>query len=213
MTRRSWLGLGGAAALCVLAVGQPAVTSTAAAGEPEIGVTAPDFTGRDTAGAIHRLSDYRGKTVVLEWTNHQCPFVAKHYGSGNMQALQKESAAAGIVWLSVISSAPGLQGHVESAEANALTDSRDAAPAAVLLDPDGTIGRLYGAKTTPHMYVVNPEGALVYKGGIDDRPTADRADIAGATNYVRAALADLAAGRSVETPVARPYGCSGKYGS
>lgn len=177
----------------------------------QVGRPAPDFTGTDSSGKTHRLSDYRGRTVVLEWTNHDCPYVRKHYGSGNMQALQREATAQGVVWLSVISSAPGKQGYVSGAEADALTAARKAAPSAVILDPEGKIGRLYGAKTTPHMYIVDPSGTLVYMGGIDDRPTADPADIEGAHNYVRAALAELAAGRPVSDAVTRPYGCSVKY--
>jgi peroxiredoxin len=177
----------------------------------EVGRPAPEFTGVDSMGKTQRLSDYRGKTVVLEWTNHECPYVGKHYGSGNMQALQKEARAQGIVWLSVISSAPGKQGNVSAQQANELTRSRGAAPSAVILDPQGTIGRLYGAKTTPHMYIVDPQGTLVYMGGIDDRPTTNRADIATAKNYVRAALAELRTGKPVSQAVTRPYGCSVKY--
>ena len=150
--------------------------------------------------------------MVLEWTNHGCPFVQKHYGTGNMQALQRDAADKGIVWLSVISSAPGLQGYVEGKEANRLSRERDAVPTAVLLDPKGKVGRSYDARTTPHMYVIDAAGTLVYMGGIDDRPTANWADVDGATNYVRAALDDVAAGRPVATPTARPYGCSVKYG-
>ena len=138
-----------------------------------VGEPAPAFTGTDTQGKTHRLEDYRGKTVVLEWTNHDCPYVRKHYGAGNMQDQQREAAAQGVIWLSVISSAPGQQGHVSPAEADALTQSRKAASNAVLLDPEGQIGRAYGAKTTPHMYIINPAGQLVYMGGIDSITTAD----------------------------------------
>ena len=152
----------------------------------------------DSKGNTVSLSDLRGKTVVLEWTNNECPYVVKHYGSGNMQKLQTEASKDGVVWLSVISSAPGKQGHVSGAEADALTRSRKAAPAHVLLDEKGEIGKQYAARTTPHMFVINPEGTLVYMGGIDNRPTADKADIEGATNYVRPCLAvrkERAAGR------------------
>lgn len=186
------------------------VNATALA-QPEIGAPAPAFTGLDTAGRTWTLADLAGKTLVLEWTNHDCPYVRKHYGSGNMQALQREATGSGVVWLSVISSAPGKQGNVSPAEADALTRQRGAAPTAVLLDPDGTIGRAYGARTTPHMFVIDGTGKLVYMGGIDDRPTSDPADIEGARNYVRAALADLAAGKPVTMAVTRPYGCSVKY--
>ena len=185
--------------------------SRAVLAEIEIGKPAPDFAAIDSRGVSHKLSDYRGQQVVLEWTNHDCPYVRKHYSTGNMQALQRETTANGLIWLSVISSAPGKQGHVSPEQANELTASRDAAPTAVLLDPEGQIGRLYGAKTTPHMFIVDAHGTLVYMGGIDDRPTTDDQDVSGATNYVRAALQELAAGKPVSNPVTRPYGCSVKY--
>jgi peroxiredoxin len=172
---------------------------------------APAFSVADTAGKLWTLQDLAGRTAVLEWTNHDCPFVRKHYGAGNMQAQQKEATAQGILWLSVISSAPGKQGHVSPAEADALTRARGAAPTAVLLDESGAMGRAYGAQTTPHLYVIGPDGTLRYMGGIDDRPTTNPADLPGAKAYVRAALADLAAGRPVAQPVTRPYGCSVKY--
>ena len=176
-----------------------------------VGAPAPDFSGMDTQGKTHRLADYRGKTVVLEWTNHDCPYVRKHYGAGNMQDQQREAAAQGVIWLSVISSAPGQQGHVSPAEADALTRSRNAAPHAVLLDPTGTMGRAYGAKTTPHIYIIDEAGQLVYMGGIDSLTTANPDDIARATQYVRVALQERAAGQPISTPVTRPYGCSVKY--
>jgi hypothetical protein len=172
---------------------------------------APDFTATDSNGKEHRLSDFKGKTVVLEWTNHDCPYVRKHYDSGNMQALQKAATGKGVVWLSVISSAPGKQGHVSGAQANTLTNSRNAAPTAVLLDESGDIGRLYGAKTTPHMYIVDAGGNLVYMGGIDNIPSTDTDDIARATNYVDATLNALSSGQPVKDAVTRPYGCSVKY--
>jgi peroxiredoxin len=185
--------------------------AVAAQAMPKVGQPAPDFVGSDTQGREHALADYRGKVVVLEWTNHDCPYVRKHYGAGNMQAQQREAAQAGAVWLSVISSAPGKQGHVGAAEADRLTEQRGAAPAAVLLDPDGTIGRSYGARTTPHMYIIDPEGTLVYMGGIDDIPSANADDIPRATQYVRVALAEVLNGDAVSEPVTRPYGCSVKY--
>ncbi|MFB1486218.1 MULTISPECIES: redoxin domain-containing protein [unclassified Thiocapsa] len=178
---------------------------------PKVGAPAPDFSVVDSAGETWGLGGLAGKKVVLEWTNHDCPYVVKHYASGNMQALQKEATDAGYVWLSVISSASGKQGHVSAAKADDLTDDRGAAPTAVLLDTSGAMGRAYDAKTTPHMYVIDPEGILVFMGGIDDKPTTDQADIEGARNYVRLAMADLAAGNPVATPVTRPYGCSVKY--
>ncbi len=176
-----------------------------------VGEPAPGFEGVDTQGKTHRLVDYRGQTVVLEWTNHDCPYVRKHYGAGNMQDQQREAAAQGVVWLSVVSSAPGKQGHVSPAEADELTRSRKAAPHAVILDPAGKIGRAYGAKTTPHMYIIDDAGKLVYMGGIDSITTSNPDDIPRATQHVRVALQELATGKSVTTPVTRPYGCSVKY--
>lgn len=175
------------------------------------GAPAPAFRAIDSTGTERDLAQYTGRTIVLEWTNHDCPFVRKHYGAGAMQALQQEATGAGVVWLSIISSAPGQQGFVSAAQANTLTTERKAAPSAVLLDPSGAVGKLYGAKTTPHMFVINAQGILVYQGGIDDRPTANPADLAKATNYVRAALGDVAAGRTVAVATSTPYGCSVKY--
>lgn len=177
----------------------------------QVGQPAPDFTLPDTQGKVHTLGDYRGKTVVLEWTNHDCPYVRKHYGADNMQAQQRDAAARGVVWLSVISSAPGKQGHVSPAQANRLTADRNAAPAAVLLDESGDVGRRYGARTTPHMYVIDDAGTLVYMGGIDSVPSANPADIERATPYVRVALDEVLSGAPVSEPVTRPYGCSVKY--
>jgi hypothetical protein len=186
------------------------MTATANAA-PQIGKPAPDFTAVDSNGKTVKLSDFRGKTVVLEWTNDGCPYVKKHYSSNNIQTLQREETAKGIVWLTVISSAPGTQGYVSGDEANKLTGSRGAAPTAVILDPEGSVGHLYDARTTPHMFIVNGDGTLVYMGGIDDKATTDVADIKTARNYVRAALDNLAAGVPVESAVTRPYGCSVKY--
>ena len=152
------------------------MTATAHAA-PEVGKPAPDFSAVDSNGKTVKLSDFHGKTVVLEWTNDGCPYVKKHYGSGNMQSLQKDADAKGIVWLTVVSSAPGKQGYVDGAGANGLTKSRGAAPAAVLLDPDGAVGHLYDARTTPHMFIVDKDGTLVYMGGIDDKATTEVADI------------------------------------
>ncbi len=178
---------------------------------PMVGKPAPDFSAIDSNGVHHALSAQRGSIVVLEWTNHDCPFVRKHYGSGNMQALQREAKDQGVVWWSIISSAPGKQGYVSPAEANELMISRQAAPAAVLLDSNGTIGQLYGARTTPHMYIIDPQGTLVYMGGIDDKPSTNPADIATENNYVRTALDALEHGQSVEPSSTRSYGCSVKY--
>jgi peroxiredoxin len=179
----------------------------------KVGDPAPAFTGKDTKGQSHALAGFKGKFVVLEWHNQGCPYVKKHYSSGNMQKLQKEWTAKGVVWLTVISSAPGLQGHVTAAQADAYVKEQGAAPTAVLLDPSGEIGRLYDAKTTPHMFVIDPNGTLIYNGAIDDKPTTDTADIATAQNYLSAALADAMAGKPVTTAATKPYGCSVKYGS
>ncbi len=183
----------------------------AAAAKPEIGQPAPAFTGKTATGGDLDLTKYRGKTVVLEWTNHDCPYVRKHYGAENMQALQKQAADDGVVWLSVISSAPGRQGYLEGPDALSEAAGKGAAPAEIVLDPEGTIGKMYDARTTPHMYIVAPDGTLAYKGGIDDKPTANPADIPGATNYVTLALAEMAAGKPVSNPSTRAYGCSVKY--
>lgn len=180
---------------------------------PEIGQPAPAFTALDSNGKTVQLSDFKDKYVVLEWTNHECPFVKKHYKSGNMQGLQAWAKLKGAAWLSVISSAPGKQGHVDAAGANALSKDRGAVPAHVLLDESGAVGRLYEAKTTPHMYLVAPDGTLIYKGGIDSNSSADVDDIAGATPYVKVALTEALAGKPVTESSTRPYGCSIKYGS
>jgi peroxiredoxin len=185
--------------------------ATSAGAALQVGEPAPEFTGVDTSGKRHALSDYRGKTVILEWTNHDCPYVRKHYNSGNMQQQQQAATGKGAVWLSIISSAPGKQGHVTPAEADALTAQRNASPSAVILDEQGDIGRLYGAKTTPHMYIIDPQGTLVYRGGIDSIPSSNPADIDKATQYVPAALAQLMDGEPVAKSVTRPYGCSVKY--
>jgi peroxiredoxin len=180
---------------------------------PATGAAAPAFSGVTSAGETISLADFAGKTVVLEWTNDGCPFVKKHYAAppANMQTLQKSAAADDIVWISVISSAKGEQGHADAARANELTASRGAAPAHVVLDEAGTIGKLYGAKTTPHMFIITPDGELAYDGAIDSKSSAKVEDIAKATNYVTAALEDIEAGRPVATPVTKPYGCSVKY--
>lgn len=177
------------------------------------GKAAPDFMAIDTAGKPVSLASLKGKTVVLEWTNHECPYVGKHYGTGTMQKLQRDATHQGAVWLTVISSSKGHQGYVEALEADKLTTDRHAAPTAVLLDPDGKLGRLYGATTTPHMYIIDRVGTLVYMGGIDDKPSSDPASLKGARNYVAAALADIKAGRAVAQPATRSYGCSVKYAS
>ena len=183
----------------------------AQATEAEVGKPAEDFTSTDTNGKSHSLTDYKGKIVVLEWLNHDCPFVKNHYNSGNMQKLQKTYAEKGVIWLSIISSAPGKQGYCTPEEANELTQQKEAAPTAVLLDPDGVVGKLYDAKTTPHMFIINSDGVLVYNGGIDDIRSTKIEDIAKAKNYVQIALDELLAGKQVSIQTSQPYGCSVKY--
>lgn len=184
---------------------------TLAAYAVRVGDTAPDFTGTDSNGKIHKLSEYRGKYVVLEWTNKDCPYTRKHYESGNMQSLQKEWTAKGVVWLTILSSAPGEQGYMTAAQENIYLSKEKAAPTAAILDPTGTIGHEYAAKTTPHMFVIGPSGKLIYEGAIDDHPTTDTADIKASKNYVSEALTEAMKGQQVETSYTRPYGCSVKY--
>lgn len=176
-----------------------------------VGEKAPDFGATDSNGVEHTLSQYAGKYVVLEWHNNGCPYVRKQYNSGNMQKLQKEWTARGVVWLTVISSAPGMQGYVTADEENAYLKQVGAAPTAALLDPSGKLGHLYDAKTSPHMFIIDPSGTLIYNGAIDDQPTPDPASIEGATNYVSQALTEAMAGKPVSVPTSRPYGCSVKY--
>src|SRR5271167_2461257 len=176
-----------------------------------VGEPAPDFTATDTNGEVHKLSEYQGKLVVLEWTNRGCPYTQKHYNSGNMQSLQREWTGRGVVWLTVISSAPGKQGYLTASEENAFLKQANAVPTAVLLDPAGTLGHLYDAKTTPHIFIINPKGALIYNGAIDDRPTTDVSDVNGAKTYLSIALEEATSGKPVSNPTSRPYGCSVKY--
>lgn len=195
-----------AVALAVAVMAAPITMYASKVGEP-----APAFKGTDTKGQTHNLSDFKGKWVVLEWHNNGCPYVKKHYESGNMQKLQQEWTSKGVVWLTVISSAPGTQGYVTAAESEAYVEKMKAVPTATLLDPTGEIGHMYDAKVTPHMYIINPDGVLVYNGGIDDKPTSDQADLATAKNYVSQALTEAMAGQGISTPTSRPYGCSVKY--
>jgi len=182
-----------------------------AAAAAVVGQPAPPFTLTDSHGKTRSLAEFQGKLVVLEWWNFECPFVGKHYGSGNMQKLQKEWTGKGVVWLTVSSSAPGKQGYVDGAKADALMKEKGGASTAVLLDHDGKVGRAYGAKTTPHLFVIDARGRLAYAGGIDDRPSTDQADIAPAKNYVEVALSELVAGRPVTIATSQPYGCGVKY--
>jgi peroxiredoxin len=198
--------VGLAAAALLLASGMPAFADA-----PKVGQPAPAFSATDSNGISVSLADFKGKVVVLEWTNDGCPFVKHYYSRGNMQALQQEFTAKGVVWLSVISSAPGSQGYADGARANQLTQTRAAAPTAVLLDPKGQLGHLYDAKTTPDMFIVGADGRLLYAGAIDSIPSGDPDDVAKAQPYVKVALAETLAGKPVTTAVTQPYGCSIKY--
>jgi peroxiredoxin len=196
--------------LTMMAAGVALVASLHAA--PEVGQTAPDFTLTDINGQSHTLSSFRGKVVVLEWVNQECPFVVKHYDkSGNMPATQKLAREQGVIWLSINSGHPGAQGDFDKAKVEGWMRKTGAAPTAYFRDQTGKVGKLYDARTTPHMFVINTDGVLVYAGGIDDIRSANANDIAKATNYVKAALADLQAGREVQTKRSQPYGCSVKY--
>ena len=194
-------------ALLALAVSIPLF----AADSPAVGTAAPDFSLTDSKGKTQSVSQYKGKYVVLEWFNPECPFVRKHYGSGNMQKLQEEFTARGVVWLSVDSSAPGLEGHLTAEQANAKMAEWKTKQTAFVLDPDGKAGRAYAAKNTPHMFVINPEGKIIYEGAIDSKATPNPSDIASSTNYVKIALEESLAGRSVSNANTKPYGCSVKY--
>lgn len=187
----------------------PALTWAAA----DINQPAPGFTALSATGQPVKLSDFKGKTVVLEWTNHDCPFVVKHYESGNIPKLQKEAAAKGLVWLQVISSAPGEQGHVDGATAAKVNGYRHANPAGTILDADGKVGRLYGAQTTPHIFIIDAQGTLVYKGGIDSIASSKQQDIEKAEPYVANAIKAISSGQKITQAVTRPYGCSVKYAS
>ncbi len=178
----------------------------------DLGAVAPAFSAIDSNGKTWSLAELKGKIVVLETTNHDCPYVGKHYRSGNMQSQQRDAVAKGVVWLTVAASAPGEQGYVTASEANAIVAKNKAAPSAVLLDPQSRIARAYGATVTPHMYVIDRTGLLVYKGGIDSIPSANIDDIPRATQYVRVALDDVLAGKPIAEASTRPYGCSLKYG-
>jgi peroxiredoxin len=178
---------------------------------PAVGTNAPNFSVTDSSGKTQSVSQYKGKYVVLEWFNPECPFVKKHYSSGNMQKLQEQFIAKGIVWLTIDSSAPGKQGHLTAEEANEKITKLKMKSTALVLDPDGKAGQTYGAKNTPHMFVINPEGTIIYEGAIDSRNSTSAADIPNATNYVKVALEESLAGKPVSTAITRPYGCSVKY--
>lgn len=208
INRRTLTLTSGLAAALALTLGAVFAPDARAA---DTGEAAPAFTGMTADGETVSLSDFAGQTVILEWTNHDCPYVRKHYDGENMQSMQAQAAEQDIVWLQVISSAPGKQGHVSAGQAVALNEERGATPAHVVLDESGEIGRLYDARTTPHMYVVDAEGVLRYAGAIDDQPSADPATLEGATNYVDAALLAMEQGRAVDPDQTRAYGCSVKY--
>lgn len=199
-----------AAAVCAALI-LPAAAHAASGMGPEIGKPAPAFTGTDSKGVKHSLADFKGKIVVLEWHNDGCPYVKKHYETNHMQGLQKAAVDDGVVWLTINSSAEGKQGYFDAAGTNELIAKQKSAETARILDPSGEIGKLYGAKTTPHMFVIDANGVLAYKGAIDDKPTTDKADIEGAKNFVTAAIEELKAGKPVSEPVTPPYGCGVKY--
>jgi peroxiredoxin len=178
---------------------------------PPVGTNAPDFSLTDAKGKTHSLSEYKGKYVVLEWFNPECPFVKKHYGSGNMQKLQQEYTGKGVVWLSIDSSAPGTEGNLTPEQAEKKMGEWKTRQTALLLDPEGKAGRAYGAKNTPDMIVINPDGKIVYEGAIDSKATPNPSDIPSSTNYVKVALDESMAGKPVSTAATKPYGCSVKY--
>lgn len=204
LSRRAALAATG---LVALAAATPMLAKeTLAPGQP-----APAFEAQDATGKTVRLTDFKGRTVVIEWTNQDCPYVRKHYETGTMQALQKAATGDGVVWLTVASSAPGQQGWVDGPMAQKLTADRKASPSAFLLDPEGRIGHAFGATVTPHMFVIDKDGRIAYMGGIDDKPTANHADVKTARPHVREALAAVAAGKAVSPASTRPYGCTIKY--
>ncbi len=198
--------------LAAIAALAAALVPASASAQAVVGSPAPDFTATDSHGQTHALDQYRGKYVVLEWHNQGCPYTKKHYVSGNMQMLQKEWTAKGVVWFTVISSAPGQQGYQTDAQENAYLEQMHAVPTAVLMDPQGKLGHQFDAKTTPEMYVIDPQGKLIYEGAIDNRATPDVSDIKGADNYLNDALSEAMAGKPVATSYTRSYGCSVKYG-
>ncbi len=197
--------------LLITALASLTATSLFAAESPKVGSAAPDFSLADAKGKTHSVSEYKGKFVVLEWFNPECPFVKKHYSTGNMQKLQEEFAGKGVVWMSIDSSAPGKEGNLTPEAASKQITDWKMNSTTLLLDPEGKAGQAYGAKNTPHMFVVNPEGKIIYEGAIDSKASANVADLAGATNYVKAALDEAMAGKPVTNANTKPYGCSVKY--
>ena len=210
MFRRRSIVISTVVATAFLLGGQEAAAQSAS---PTIGVSAPQFTLPDTFGREHVLADYRGEWVVLEWLNYGCPYVRKHYNSQNMQDLQAKYGEKGVKWLAIVSSAPGKQGYYEPEAMNEMNEKKGQRALAVLLDPDGTVGRMYNAQTTPQMVIIDPEGTLLYNGAIDDRPSSRSASLEGAHNYLAAGLDEAMAGQPVSVPTTKPYGCSVKYPS
>ena len=188
-----------------------ATTTLLALDSPPVGSAAPDFSLADAKGKTHSLSQYKGKYIVLEWFNPECPFVKKHYGSGNMQKLQEEYTGKGVVWLTIDSNAPGSEGNMTPEQAEKVTAAWKTHQTALLLDPEGKAGRAYGAKNTPNMVVISPEGKIAYEGAIDSKATPNPSDIPSSTNYVKVALDESLAGKPVTTANTKPYGCSVKY--
>ena len=188
-----------------------AACAAVAVAAPQVGKPAPEFTLTDSDGKPHNLSDFKGKVVVLEWLNHGCPFVKKHYDSGNMQSLQKKYTGQDVVWLSIVSSAHGKQGHMSAEETNKTKAEKNAAPTAVLIDESGTVGKLYNAKVTPELFIIGKDGVLAYAGAIDDKKSTAAEDVKGAKNYVSQALDEVLAGKPVSEPSSTAYGCSVKY--
>ena len=188
-------------------------TTLLALDPPPVGSVAPDFSLTDAKGKTHSLTDYKGKYIVLEWFNPECPFVKKHYGGGNMQKLQKEFTDKGVIWLTIDSNAPETEGNLSPDQAEKIMSGWKTQQTALLLDPEGKAGRAYGSKNTPNMVIINPEGKIVYEGAIDSKATPNPADIPSSTNYVKAALDESLAGKPVSKPTTRPYGCSVKYKS
>ncbi len=206
MFRRTFVALSSLLSVLALAAGSAHAAAT-------VGQAAPDFTLKDAVGKTVKLSDFKGKHVVLEWTNPNCPFVQKHYNSGNMPTTQKDATARGVVWLAINSTEKAHRDYLEPAKLVAWKQERKSAPSAVLMDEEGTVGKAYGARTTPHMYIVNPQGQLIYAGGIDSIPSASASDIPKATNYVKLAVGEALAGKPLSASTTQPYGCSVKYKS
>jgi peroxiredoxin len=209
--RRVFHRVGAWRAAAYAAIALAALVMVLVAYAATVGQQAPTFSGQDSQGKAESLAQYRGKYVVLEWTNRDCPYTKKQYDSGNMQGLQQQWTGKGVVWFTVLSSAKGEQGYLNAADENAQMARVHAHPTAAILDPGGEIGKLYGAKTTPHMFIIDPNGKLIYAGAIDDKATTDVSDVKGAKNYVSTALTAAMAGQPVEVASTRPYGCSVKY--